>query len=325
MDDLSKSIEYARQSQTESQSSPLKPEMASTTSGDPEISNALRQLKLAQERFLSAAVAFCDGVISDGQLRAARELLREKELRIMQLARGQQPSLVEDMLPEDAPVKIMEEIITKAPTAEPVEQFSIPEDISPEFKQKLIEVSQKLDHLEHEFQLGHINPSQYRAIRRHYLEQREVAIRMQEMHPGSKRWQVVLENGKTTFLMQLNEATCLSIGIYDIQTRERIYVQGSMPPVAEEAMSLLGTFGNAAHDSSTGRMYATQTDDGASLLLIPGRYSACLVVFSQTPPNWQVRALREVHRHFETANKAALERGQRKSLIYPNLRRFIRL
>jgi hypothetical protein len=63
-------------------------------------------------------------------------------------------------------------------------------------------------------------------------------------------------------------------------------------------MALLRTFGPSAGGAPAGRMMATQAEDGSALLLIPGQNTAALVVFSQQPPAWQVRALREVHRNF---------------------------
>jgi hypothetical protein len=48
------------------------------------------------------------------------------------------------------------------------------------------------------------------------------------------------------------------------------------------------------------------------------------VAFSDEPPGWQVRALREVLRNFEAANNVALDRGERKALVFPNLNRFFR-
>ncbi len=71
-------------------------------------------------------------------------------------------------------------------------------------------------------------------------------------------------------------------------------------------------------------MYATRTDSGHTLLLIPGRYAAALVVFSEDPPSWQVRALREVLSNFEIANRVSLEKGNRQALIFPSLRRFVK-
>ena len=311
----------SRRSQTEAQIVSSETNQAGST--HPKLLDAIKRLEQAKERFLSAAIAFCDGSISAGQLRTARELMREKELQLAQLERGIETPIIEEPLPEKQPTEL-EEVETGPLEVEPIVDLTIPPEIPPLLKQKLVELNQKLKLLEEDYKRGHINPSQYQAIQRHYLQQREVALRISETHPDSDRWQVVLEEGKTTFLMQLNEATCHSVGIYDVNTRERIFVYGNMPTLAEEAMALLGTFGSSEPDSTTGRMYATQTEDGSSLLLIPGLYTVCLVVFSQAPPDWQVRALREVHRHFETANKGCLERGERQELIFPNLRRFIR-
>jgi hypothetical protein len=147
---------------------------------------------------------------------------------------------------------------------------------------------------------------------------------MRQTHPDSDRWKVVLEEGKTTFLLQLNEAAVRCVAFYDLRTRKLIFTQGDIPLEADDAISLLGTFGASEFNPKTGRMLATHADDGTALVLIPGRYTAALVSFSQDPPGWQVRALREVHRNFEAANKVALERGERRALVFPNLHRFVR-
>ena len=86
----------------------------------------------------------------------------------------------------------------------------------------------------------------------------------------------------------------------------------------------MGTFRSPKSSGTGTRMYATQADDGTTLLLIPGKYSAALVVFSEPPPGWQVGALREVHRNFEAANQASLSRGSTDHLLFPDLSRFIK-
>ena len=72
------------------------------------------------------------------------------------------------------------------------------------------------------------------------------------------------------------------------------------------------------------RMFATQSGDGSTLLLIPGRHTAALVAFSKEPPEWQARALREVHRNFEDANRAVFEQSLPRRLVFPDLSNFIR-
>ncbi len=296
--------------------------------GDSEYLAALERLERAQDRLLSAAVAFCDGLISAGQLRAVRELLREQQRKLDEMG-GIQASpflegVSEEVEAEPETTQAPPELETIAASSDVIEAPRIDEIEDPELRKRLAALDQKIARLEQDFQQGRINASQYRAIYRHYMEQREVALRLREKYPDSDRWQIVLEEGKTRFLLQLNEAACFSVGLYDINNRDRIFVEGDMPAAAEEAMGLLGTFGAADETSPDGRMFATKTDSGETLLLIPGAFTVSLAVFSQDPPAWQVRALREVHRNFEAANRPALQRENRGNLVYPDLSRFVK-
>ncbi len=290
------------------------------TGVDPEIQRAREQLALARERMLSSALAFCDGTISAGQLRAVRELLREQDMRLAQLEGNTPPVFVEKVAAEDF---ASEDSLADRSIEETLKMELETRD-APELMEKLAHIDEKLERLEDDFENGRINGSQYRAIRRHYQEQREVAMRLREAHPNSDRWKVVLEEGRTTFLMQLNEALCTCVALYDLENREQIFIQGDMPDSAEEAMGLLRTFGPPRNESGPGRMLATQLDDGSGLLLIPGNYTAVLAVFSQDPPGWQVRALKEVMLNFEAANRAALRKSEFKKLVFPDLQRFVR-
>lgn len=307
---------------------PKRNDAKSAAKGDSEYLAALERLERAQERLLSAAVAFCDGLISAGQLRAVRELLREQERKLDEMGGLQALPFLGDVSEEgEVPAEVVEtpaEVAAIVSDPGLVEAPSIDEIDDPELRKRLAALDQKIARLEQDFQQGRINASQYRAIYRHYMEQREVALRLREKYPDSDRWQVVLEEGKTRFLLQLNEAACYSVGLYDINNKDRIFVQGDMPAAAEEAMGLLGTFGSADENSPDGRMFATKTDTGETLLLIPGSFSVSLAVFSQDPPAWQVRALREVHRNFEAANRPALQREDKGNLVYPDLSRFVK-
>lgn len=309
--------------------SPL--EEAAPQAPSPELLQAQDKLARARQRMLSAAIAFCDGLISAGQMRAVREMLREQELRIADLG-GEPRAPFVDPESEPAaapspsvPVEPLPEPAATRPDAQPAAvPAPVPEPVDQELRAMLGRLNEKISQLELDFQQGRINASQYRAIRRHYLEQHEVALRLHHANPRSDRWRVVLEEGKTSFLMQLNEAECRCIAFYDIRSRECIFVQGKLPDEAQDAMRFLSTFSQTSGDQPSGRMFATQTDDGLSLLLIPGRYIASLVAFSEEPPGWQVRALREVLRNFEAANSVPLSRGALQALVFPNLDRFFR-
>lgn len=291
---------------------------------NPELEEASRRLELARERLLSAAVAFCDGAISAGQLKAVREFLREQEVQLSQLTQKHIPPFT----PPPGSSEPQDVEAEPAPVPEPEEAPALTADllgkIDPEIADRLTALDRKMARLEHDLTQGQVNASQYQAIRRHYVQQREIAIKLHQANPQSDRWRVVLEEGKTSFLLQLNEAVCRGYALYDVRTRKRIFLQGVMDRGAEETMPLMGTFGAPVHRPGATRMLATQTEDGTALLLIPGQHTAALVMFSQDPPGWQVRAVREVHRNFEIANTAALARGERKALVFPDLSRIVK-
>ena len=287
------------------------------------VAEAQARVEKAQARLINAAIAFCDGGISVGQLRAVRELFREQQSRLESLTRQAVSPFVADKKAPPGPHPPTRSRPPRSGRNLRRKRFSNPTTLMPELAEMLTMLDQKLARLQEDFHGGRVNAAQFRAIKKHYLDQREVAIRLQMAHPESDRWRVVLEEGKTSFLLQLNEAVCRSFSLYDLQTRARLFAEGDVPQSAEEAMALLRTFGQA-NQSAPGRMLATQGEDGAALLLVPGQYTAALVVFSQDPPAWQVRAMRELHSNFEAANRAALARGERLSLVFPDVHRYIR-
>ncbi|MCK5646829.1 MAG: hypothetical protein KAH97_08615, partial [Anaerolineales bacterium] len=197
----------------------------------PELESAYKQTERALQRLLSAAIAFCDGAISAGQMRAVRELLREQELRLARLEGQYTPPFVTETpppLPDSDP-----EIIQVPPLSQISEEPEMPVmPESDELSDMLTSLDQKIAQLEDDHKQDRINAAQYRAIRRHYKEQREVALRLRQAHPDSERWKVVLKEGKTTFLLQLNEAAVRCVAFYDLKSRKLIFTQGEIPDEA---------------------------------------------------------------------------------------------
>lgn len=303
----------------------VEPQNVEQTSAEqsPELRAANEQLERARQRLLSAAIAFCDGSISAGQLRAVREFLRSQEANIDRLTSKFIPPFAEEP-PATSPLSNLEVVAAGPLATDPDTNIVIPQNLNTELKQLLLSLDKKNSRLERDFQQGRVNAAQYRAIRKHYSEQREIALRMGKLHPENELWRVVLEEGKTSFLMQLNEAQVYGVAFFNIRDHKRLFHQGVLPPEYKQALSLITSFGIDGTQSSSGRMFATQTNDGKLLLLIPGQYTVALIIFSQEPPGWQVRALREVHSNFEAMNKVAFKRGKLSTLIFPDLSRFIR-
>ncbi len=297
------------------------------------LARAQERLAQARERLLEAAIAFCDGQISAGQLKAVRELLREREREVAHLLGPRQKPVPAQPLARDRqapkpadPARPLGRPQTPAPPKASATDMADPAaaDLPVELRQRLAVLEQKLARLEQARRVGQVNRAQYEAIRKHYIEQREVALRLHARNPQSDRWRVVLEPGKTTFLMKLYEATCLCVAIYDMRTQEQLHIEGQPPSALEEAVAFLRAFSRRASNAGRGKIYATQAESGETLLFIPGVHTAALVAFEGEPPNWQVAALHELHRNFEAVNHAALEAGKRQGLVLPNLTRFVK-
>ncbi|MGD8814394.1 MAG: hypothetical protein PVI78_07955 [Anaerolineales bacterium] len=319
-------------------------EAVALTSGEDKGTAALTRLRNARQRLYSAAIAFCEGHISEGQLRAVRELLRAHEQHFAETGEIMVPPFIDELELDGIPPKADKEESPSAgetttpamrapfpappkvsdPEPKPELQTPLDEDHVQSIQEKLDSLEKKIQALEEDIHKGRINPAQYRAIRRHYQEQRSIAVQLHKKHPDSDRWRVVLEDGKTTFLMQVNETICYGVSCYEYKTHQLLFREGQLPEGSESGISFLGAFGGPAPENQTRRMFGTQTDDGTTLLLIPGRYTAAVAAFSKEPPEWQARALREVHRNFEHANRAVLGEGVDRPMVFPDLSNFIR-
>ncbi|MCJ7823978.1 MAG: hypothetical protein MUP44_03695, partial [Anaerolineales bacterium] len=158
---------------------PKRSDAKSAANGDSEYLAALERLERAQERMLSAAVAFCDGLISAGQLRAVRELLREQGRKLDELGGIQASPFREPIKAEpEAVPEVPEPLVAPIPTIHAdttvtadttvLEQPRLDEIQDPELRNRMAALDQKIARLEQDFQQGRINASQYRAIYRHY-------------------------------------------------------------------------------------------------------------------------------------------------------------
>jgi len=118
---------------TEARTSPPDVSQDESQRLNPELDAAIKRLRTARTQFISAAIAFCDGLISDGQLRATRELLREKEILVEQLAKGDEIPIIEEPLPEGPPQEL--EVVDTGPLETEVEvDLTLPEDLTPDLK-----------------------------------------------------------------------------------------------------------------------------------------------------------------------------------------------
>jgi hypothetical protein len=274
-------------------------------------------VQLARASILDGALAFCDGRLTAEQLRALHANLHQAELDLRTI----EGASVEPFDREQPPTEDAQDLEELGAALEragpPGRQDALGLD------ETLRSLDAKLARLEGEFGEGKINAAQYQAVRRHYLEQREITQRLHQMYPKSDRWRKIVEEGKTGFLIELNEAVCRYAGIYDMRSKQLFVSQGERPPTEMEFLELLSAFGTGPLEGSGRRVTSTRGDDGSVVLLVPGARAAVLLWYTQDPAAWQVRVAREVLFHFETANRSTLDRPSHQELILPQLDRLV--
>ena len=119
------------------------------------LAEAEARVEMARSRLINAAIAFCDGGISAGQLRAVRELYREQATRLESLTRQAVSPFVQALpgSPETPPGKI--------PTA-PLRPKGVQDtllasnNLLPELAEMLTVLTQKVGRLEEDFKAGRI-------------------------------------------------------------------------------------------------------------------------------------------------------------------------
>lgn len=289
--------------------------------GTTSIEAARRSLEALKDQLLAAALDFADGRVDSSQLDALRKRYQLRQEELKRLERGDiQPDAVLPFVLDDKPPAI------EAPSGPTVPAPPASPQPEEEARRAIADLDRKLALVEEEFRIGNLNVRQYEAIMRHYREQRDVASRMLVTHPSTDRWKVVLAEGKTTFLKSQLEARSIGYAIYDIRTQRRLFHVGNVAPEVEAALPLLSTFRPHGQRVSKREIFGTDLEDGRSVSLIVGQFTAALVIFSQRPPHWQLNVCNEVHVSFEGANKASLSRGDPDPgrLIFPDLRKLVK-
>jgi len=217
-----------------------------------------------------------------------------------------------------------------APQPRNTQPINIPQQITDieerlQAEEALEKLRQKTAQIATEFADGKLNRMQFTAMYAYYNERRVIAERLLARNPDTQAWQQVVQPGHTGFLRQYFEARVLSHAIYDIaatdssrplanqgtvQTPEAIVTQ------ILSAIAILRQRNLLAHLSPARK----QVDNGRWVVVIPGKYTVGITLFSLEPSTQQVTLVQDLHRDFERANRLALERGIRipEQLVFPH-------
>ncbi len=178
----------------------------------------------------------------------------------------------------------------------------------------------KTAQIANEFADGKINRAQFSSMYAYYNEKRVIIERLLMRDPGTQAWQQVAQPGHTTFLRQHFEARVLAFGVYDMGQFEPIAAQGTMPIPLETVQPILTALYIVLRSRKDLKPLSRKIDNGRWLVIVPGRYTAAVALFSLEPATQQVSLSRDLHYDFERANRHALERGirQPEQLVFPH-------
>ena len=200
--------------------------------------------------------------------------------------------------------------------ANPVHQTTVEGRL--EAESALEQIRQKMALVAYEFDKGILNRAQFSAMYARYREQREVIERLLERDPGTQAWQQVAIPGQTGFLRRQFEARVLYYAIYDGETP--IVTQGQVVPPEPVVKNMLMALAVLASKQKSPPRGKKQIEHGRWLVLIPGKFTTALALFSLEPSAQQMTLVQDLHRDFERANRIALERGIRlpDQLVFPH-------
>lgn len=196
-------------------------------------------------------------------------------------------------------------------------------NLSPaELAQKALnDLREKINKLVQEYSGGEINQATFQAIYRRYTEQREITERLLERNPESGAWKSVIQPGHTGFLRDHYGAKILSYGLYRIDTGEQITLQGKLRLPSEQLRPILSKLKRLLEEE--GRMLppaGRKLKDNSWVLLVPGRLTASVVIYSLEPAAQQRQVAEDTQRDFERANEKILARGDYdpNHLVFPH-------
>jgi hypothetical protein len=199
------------------------------------------------------------------------------------------------------------------PTIEPQEQDRHAEEAIERLRDKMAQVAQ-------EYADGKLNQAQFNAIYRRYSEQREITQRLLERNPESEAWQSVVKPGHTSFLRDHFAAKITSYGLYRLQDGQQITLQGQVRLPQAQLMPIFARIKQAVEGGHILNSARRPLKDGSWVIIIPGRLTVSVVLFSLEPAVIQRKMVEDAHYDFERANEKTMRRNDfsLESLVFPH-------
>jgi hypothetical protein len=167
-----------------------------------------------------------------------------------------------------------------------------------------------------DYTAGIINRRQFEAVYRHYQRQRAAVEKALIEMPGSGAWRAAAVEGHTSFLRQQHAAQIVGYALFEYTTGEQLNRIGELDVDPATLKPLLDSLRSGRHRLFHNGLMQTQATQGRWLCLMPGRYSALILLFSAEPATIQMRSIADGLRDFEQVNEHSFARGELGQLTY---------
>jgi hypothetical protein len=166
----------------------------------------------------------------------------------------------------------------------------------------------KVQRLVHDFAGGRINRTQFHEVYGHY--HRQIARIMQLSGNDGDQTSLMQTDHEDTYLIKKRlTAKVIGVSVYDNSSSLPIETVGEFSLDPGLLVPMLSSYRAAAREIFKAGVRSTAMENNQWLCFVPGNFTTLLGLFSVEPASMQVANLEQMHRDFENANHAALEKG----------------
>jgi hypothetical protein len=203
---------------------------------------------------------------------------------------------------------------------EPGPEAALPEETLREALAFRDRIEDKLHKLAADFNVGAINPAQFRDLYAHYQRQMQSLDRVIEAAQVSDDWKGSVTEGQSIFIRRQHIARARGYAIFENDSGMPISTLGRFELDPALLVPMLASYRSAAKEAFGAGTRSTEMEDGRWMCFVPGKYTTMLAVFSAEPADKQLQFLEKLHQYFEQANRRHLTQSPVSSaeLVFPH-------
>lgn len=201
-----------------------------------------------------------------------------------------------------------------------VPEAALPGDAQREALAFRARIEDKLHKLAADFNVGTINPAQFRDLYAHYQRQLQSVEQVIEAAQASDDWKGSVAEGQSIFIRRQHIARARGYAIFENESGMPISTLGRFELDPALLVPMLASYRSAAKEAFGASTRSTEMEDGRWMCFVPGEYTTMLAVFTAEPAGKQLQFLERLHEYFEQANLRHLAQSpvNGAELIFPH-------